>query len=218
VASADPAAPVVPPSAAIPARGLETEEEEGQDAVTPPREVFADITRKTIEDHDEWDSPHCFMTLHWDGERLTTGTYACIIPGIDPGDYPALMRKAAADRQQEHPDDPACAYLLQIEAFGVIYPGPDAGETEREQFDRDRIARTFHKRPDAIESAIAWCADIHGRTWTAAQRRSEPGVIHEHFYAPGRSPGGWMLRGLLAVAYATGVTAYGLPGPQGPMN
>lgn len=186
--------------------------------MTPPREVFAAAARKVIEDHDEWDSLHCFITLHWDGEKLRAGAFVAIDPGIDPAEYPALMVKAAAEQQQKHPEAPAYAYLLQIEAFGVTEPGPDAGEAEREQYDRDRIGRTFHKRPDAEESVIVWCADVHGRVWAAAERRSEPGVIHEHFYAPGKTPGGQMVRGLLAVAYATGVKAYGLPGPQGPMN
>lgn len=157
--------------------------------MTPPKEVFAAAARKAIEDHGEWDSLHCFMTLHWDGEKLSAGTYAAIDPGIDPPDYPKVMAGIAAERRREHPGNPAYAYLLQIEAFGVVEPGPDAGEAERERYDRDRIGRTFHQRPDAVESAIAWCADVHGRVWSAAKRRSEPGVIHEHFYAPGKTPG-----------------------------
>lgn len=33
----------------------------------PPRDVFAAAARNAIERHDEWDSPHSFETLHWDG-------------------------------------------------------------------------------------------------------------------------------------------------------
>jgi hypothetical protein len=186
--------------------------------VTPPKEVLAAATRKAIEDHDEWDSLHCFQTLHWDGEKLSVGTYAAIDPGIDPPDYPALMTGIAAKRQDEHPEAPAYAYLLQIEGFGVVEPAPDAGEAEREQFNRDRLSRNFHARPDAIESAMAYCADIHGRLWSAAKVRSRPDVIEEHFYPPGKTMGGQMIRGLLVVAYTTGMKAYGLPGPQGAWN
>ena len=63
----------------------------------PPREVMAAETRRAVEMHDEWDSLHCFLTLHWDGEKLTCGTYAAIDPGIEPADYPALMAKLALD-------------------------------------------------------------------------------------------------------------------------
>ncbi|HEX3962154.1 MAG TPA: hypothetical protein VHZ03_36920 [Trebonia sp.] len=185
---------------------------------TPPREVLAAATRKAIEDHTEWDSLHCFMTLHWDGESLRPGTYAAIDPGIDPPDYPALMAKIAREELEKNPGDPAYAYLLQIEGFGVIAPGPDASETEREQFDRDRLGRTFHRRPDAIESAFAYCADVHGRMWAATKTRSKPDVIEENFYPPGKHLSGQMIRGLLTVAYTTGVKAYGLPGPQNAWN
>jgi hypothetical protein len=174
---------------------------------TPPREVLAAATRKAIEDHTEWDSLHCFMTLHWDGENLHPGTYAAIDPGIDPPDYPALMAGIAAKELENNPEDPAYAYLLQIEGFGVVAPGPDASETEREQFDRDRL-----------ESAFAYCADVHGRLWAATKARSKPDVIEENFYPPGKHLSGQMIRGLLTVAYAAGVKAYGLPGPQNAWN
>lgn len=186
--------------------------------MTPPKEVFAAATRKAIEDHTEWDSLHCFMTLHWDGEKLLPRTYAAIDPGIDPPDYPALMAGIASKELEKNPGDPAYAYLLQIEGFGVIAPAKDASEAEREQFDRDRIGRNFHSRPDAIESAYAYCADVHGRMWVAAKRRDRPGEISEDFYPPGKGLGGQMIRGLLAVAYTTGVKAYGLPGPQNAWN
>ena len=181
---------------------------------TPPREVFADFTRQTIEAHDEWDSPHCFITLHWDGEQVSVGTYASIMLDINPADYPAYMISLAREEHEKNPDDPAYAYLLQAEFFGATEPGPDASEAERAQFQRDRLGRTFHQRDDAEEIATAWCADVHGRLWAATKRRSQPGVVHETFYAPGKAPGGQMIRGLLAVAYSTGMMAYGLPGPS----
>lgn len=180
--------------------------------------MFAAAARKAIEDGHEWDSPHCFQTLHWDGEKLSPRTCACIMPDVHPAGYPALMDKLAREELEKHPDEPAYAYLLQIEAHGVIVPGPDAAEAEREQYRRDRLGRSFHQRADAVESAMAWVADVHGRVWSAAKPRRGPVVITERFYPPGKVPGGQAVAGLLSVAYATGVTAYGLPGRQGPMN
>lgn len=177
-----------------------------------PREAFAAITRQVIEHHAEWDSPHCFMTLHRDGEELACRTFACIMPDMNPADYPRIMAKIASEQHEKDPADPAYGYLLQIEAHGVQDPGPAATEDERERFRADRIGRTFRQRPDAVESAVAWCADIHGRVWTAAKVRGKDG-ISESFYPPGKAPGGQLIRGLLAVAYATGMASHGLPPP-----
>jgi hypothetical protein len=185
----------------------------------PPRDVLAAAARRAVaDDHDEWDAPYCFQPLHWDGQALTYRTHVCIMPDVHPAGYPALMAEAAARELTEHPDDPAYAYLLQIEAHGVEAPGLDATEAEREQYRRDRVGRTFHRRPDATEAAVSWVADVHGRVWTAAKPRENPELINERFYPPGRAPSGHLIAGLLAVAYTTGVRAYGLPGPQGPMN
>ena len=74
-------------------------------------------TRRAVEMHDEWDSLHCFLTLHWDGEKLTCGTYAAIDPGIEPAGYPALMAKLAREAHEGHPDEPP----------GVRVPTPDRG-------------------------------------------------------------------------------------------
>jgi hypothetical protein len=179
----------------------------------PPRDIFAAEARRAIEMHDEWDSPHCFMTLHWDGEKVSIGTYASIMLDIEPTAYPAYMISLARDEHEKNPDDPAYAYLLQAEFFGASEPGPDASDEEHAQFQCDRLGRTFHQRSAAEEVATAWCADVHGRLWAATKRRSKPGEIHEQFYAPGKAPGGQMIRGLLAVAYSTGMMAYGLAGP-----
>ena len=182
----------------------------------PPREFFAAATRKAIEDHDEWDSPHWFMPLHWEDGKLSPHIVACIMPDIAPTDYPAHMIRIAREDYEKDPDSAAYAYLLQIEAFGTTEPGPEASDEERAQYLADRLGRTFHQRADAVEMATAWCADIHGRLWEATKRRNQPGVITEHFYAPGalNRPGGQMIRGLLTVAQGTGMIAYGLPGPS----
>lgn len=185
----------------------------------PPRDVFAAAARLAIERHDEWDAPHAFETLHWDGAKLTTMTYACIMQDMPPARYPQVMAGLAREELEKHPVDPAYGYLLQVESFGVSEPGPGASEAEREQYERDRIGRTFHERPDAVEVCQSWAVDVHGRLWAATKRRGdESGYIHEVFYQPGRAPGGHLIRALLDVAYATGMTAWGLPGPRGRMN
>src|ERR1700677_1640749 len=112
----------------------------------PSRDIMAAKTRELIERHGEWDSLHTFATLHWDDGQLRFGTVALIDPHIDPGQYPELMRKLAADQFSKHPDAPPYPYLLQIEAFGCTDPGGDASDEERRQFDADREGRNFHKR------------------------------------------------------------------------
>lgn len=181
----------------------------------PPREPFAAAARHAIEDHTEWDAAHAFITFRWDGAKLSAGTYACIMPDIEPDDYPQLMAGLALEELQKDPGDPAYAYLLQTEGYGVKPPGPDATDKERLQYRADRRQRRFHQRPDAVEIATAILADVHGRLWQASHTRSDPGVIAEKFYEPGDYPGGQLTIGLLAVARATGFIAYGLKGPEG---
>lgn len=182
----------------------------------PPRSVFAAAARREVEDHDEWDSPHCFQTLHLDGDELVCRLYACIMPDIDPAGYPRIMAAFAAEQHEKDPRDPAYAYLIQIEAFGMTEPGPEASAADLARYHAARRARTFHEQPDAVESCIAWVADIHGRLWSAAKTRDQPDVIREAFYRPGRAPGGQMIRGLLAVAGAAGVRCHGMPGVPSP--
>lgn len=181
----------------------------------PPRDVFAAAARRAVEElHTEWDSPHSFQILCWDGANLNCRTYACLMPDIDPPKYPAMMTGLAREDHEKHPGEPAYAYLLQIECFGVTAPLPGATKDEIVQYNVDRMGRTFHQRADAVESCTAWVADIHGRLWTASKTRDKPSQINEAFYPPGKLPvGGQMINGLLAVAQATGTLSYGLPMP-----
>jgi hypothetical protein len=178
----------------------------------PPRSVFAAAARQEVDRHDEWDAPHCFQTLHLDGDLLVPRMYVCIMTDVDPTDYPALMAKAAAEQNEKDPADPAYAYLLQIESFGVAEPGPEAPAVDRAAFDDARRNRTFHLMPGAVEACVVWVADIHGRLWFAAKTRNNPEHVHEVFYRPGRAPGGGAIRGLLAVAQLAGVAYHGIPG------
>lgn len=159
-------------------------------------------------------APHQFVTLHWDGERLTPGTLAMITPDIHPTSYPALIAKIAKDELDGERGDTVYAYALQIEGWSVVAPGAEASEAERQAFDADRIGRTFHQRPDATEIATTWCADVHGRTWSAVKRRTQPDDVEVTFWAPGKASG-QLVTGLLAIAQATGSVLYGLPAPGG---
>jgi hypothetical protein len=95
-------------------------------------------------------------------------------------------------------------------------PGPEASAADLARYHAARKGRTFHEQPGAVESCIAWVADIHGRLWSAAKTRDQPDKIREAFYRPGQAPGGQMIRGLLAVAKATGILCHGMqpPGPN----
>jgi hypothetical protein len=177
--------------------------------------MFAAAARRAVEElHTEWDSPHNFQTLHWDGEKLHCRTYACIMLDVNPPDYPAYMVGLARTQHEKDPGDPAYAYLLQIECFGVTEPGPDATKADRERYNAARLGRTFHKLPEATEACTAWVADIHGRLWAATKTRDKPGEIQEKFYPAGKvTVGGHLIDGLIAVAQATGISYHGLPGP-----
>jgi hypothetical protein len=183
----------------------------------PPRSVFAAAARAEVERHDRWDAPHSFQTLHLDGGELVCRTYGCIMPDVNPPDYPRLMAKMATEQHDRDPRDPAYAYLLQVESFGVDKPGPEASAKELAAYHAARVGRTFHLMPGAVETCTAWVADIHGRLWAASKTRDNPEYVHEVFYRPGgRQPGGSSIEGLLAVARATGIRYHGMPGVASP--
>ncbi|WP_433225421.1 hypothetical protein [Actinomadura formosensis] len=179
-------------------------------ATALPSEIFAGVTRRITEAHETWDSPHRFVTLHWDGERLDFGTVALITADVHPGNYPNLMLKTAREAMTGDRASTLCGYALQIEGHSVVEPGPEASAQEWARFQADRIGRRFHTRPDAVESALTYCADIHGRVWGAIKRRGVDG-IDEVFYAPGeRASHGQMVDALLSVAIVTRTTVHGL--------
>lgn len=182
----------------------------------PPRSVFAAAARQEIEAHVEWDAPHCFQTLHLDGENLVPRTVACIMLDVDPTVLPRMMAKMAAAEHEMHPDERAYAYLLQVEAFGVTEPGPEASAAELAAYHAARRGRTFHLMPEAVETCTAWVADIHGRLWAATKTREHPDKIHESFYRPGKTPGGPLITGLLAVAETAGIMYHGMAGAPAP--
>jgi hypothetical protein len=182
------------------------------------RDILAAEARRLIDMHDEWDSPYCIVTLHPDGEGegLHPGTWVTVMPDVDPRSYPALIARAAAETQDRMPEDPAYAYAFQGEFFGMEDPGPKADAAERERFRKARVTRTFHEQPDATETAIAWVADVHGRTWYCAKARKD-GEIAERFYRTGGGHGGAIVDALVRAGRITGMAAWGIP-PVGSAN
>lgn len=183
------------------------------------REVMAAEARKLIEFHgDEWDQPHAIITLHPDGNGgLRAGAFAAVTLDVSPRMLPDLIASVAAEQLAEHPEDPAYALGFLMEGFGMTEPAKDATEEERERFQRARITRTFHEQPGAVESATAWVADIHGRTW-CCQRRRDSGEIRETFHAPGGTLRGAVMDALVQAAMATGIAAWGMPPHAGGLN
>lgn len=168
--------------------------------------------RRTVEQHDRWDGLHSFQTIRWDGEKLHSDVYAAIDPGIEATDYPKIMNKMAYEQLHGNPGEPSCAYMLCMEAHHAT-ASPDASEAECRQFAEDRDNRKLDKWPGARELFAAYIADIHGRAWVAYKYRDGPEQIIENFCRPGILPLGdeLIIRGLLDVALATGVLAWGLP-------
>lgn len=193
-----------------------------------PKTALAAFTRDQVADHDEWDSPHAFMTLHNIDGEIKVGMYAMITPDFPPDQYKRAITGMALDflRRYDADDDvmatddgklpPPCAYLLQIEAHIAIIP-PDASKADREQLDRDADNRQIHARPDAVEICNAVCADVHGRVYMATKRR-DTGEVDEQFSGPlNNTIRGRFANALLAIAHATGMSHWGLPGPI-PLN
>jgi hypothetical protein len=167
--------------------------------IAPP-EKLAEFTRRVIaEMHSEWDAPHQFMTLHWDGTEITAGTLACITPDVPPADYQNVMMRIALEELTGRPCRP-CAYLLQIEAYTTTVTA-DATAAERAQAYADHAAETIHLRGDAREVAVAYCADVTGQLWMALKDRAVPGVVEERFQP---ETADHLCRALKAVAMATG--------------
>jgi hypothetical protein len=180
---------------------------------------LAAIARQTVEQHEEWDRPHSFEILCRDDEGIVPRLYVCIMTDIPPAQYPTVMHKAATEWLTDHPGEPPYAFLLASEGYAAEEPGPDAPPGERERY--WAAARTpcgFADLPYVREEFAAWVVDVHGRGWRAGHYRDDPGVISEKYHPPGTLPSTVMLRGLLQVAYATGMAAYDLPGPQGTWN
>ncbi|GAA3078035.1 hypothetical protein [Streptosporangium carneum] len=180
--------------------------------------VFAAEVARQIDAHTAWDSLHEFRTLHWDGERLTTGTLAAIAPNVPPDAYPDLMAGVAQKeilKQQEQGKHTLYAFSLLFEAHAVMHDSAQATAEENARFQRDRLERRFHQREDAVEVLGIYLVDVHGRLWTGTKRR-DTGKVEQHYYPdPARTPiGGGFIQGLRTVAAVTRATLHGLPMPS----
>jgi len=98
-------------------------------------------------------------------------------------------------------------------------PPPAAPQAERDAY--WQAARTpcgFRDLPGTREEFATWVVDVHGRGWRAGHYRDDPAIISESKHAPGTLPATAMIKGLQKVAYATGMSEYGLHGPRGQWN
>lgn len=182
----------------------------------PPQKDVAAYVEQWLAARDGWDQPHELISLHWRDGKIEVGTLSVIDTSMPPDMYPAVIAKAAREEIAAESLQTLFAYLLVIEVHGVRALPDDASAAEREQFDRDRRERRFHARPDAEEIAVAWCADIYGRLWSSARRRTDPDKIESHVYRPGQpnTPGGQMIRALTVAATATSTALYGTGAPR----
>jgi hypothetical protein len=134
-------------------------------AHTPPADEIERHIRAVL-DHDEWNAPHTFRALSWNGAYLGTPVLAVIDPAIDPPDYPRALNEVVARslsrNAADHSSAPIVAYTLQIEAHGV-----ELTPEQRAAVDRHAL-RTL---PEAIEQCFVMTADLAGRAWTASKRR-----------------------------------------------
>lgn len=187
-----------------------------------PQRILADYTRDMLARfHTDWDSLHAFQVLRWDAaaRKISARLHSAIDTSIHPDAYPDMMAQMAFADHQEKPDEPPFAYLLQIEAFGVIAPLPGAPREQHEAFDAARHARTFHQHPDRREGAFAYTADVWGRVWVASKYRDAPELpVEMEFHDPDDPVrlGGSMVRMLIAVARTAGTVCYGLPAAPPP--
>ncbi|MEU1736490.1 hypothetical protein [Streptosporangium sp. NPDC020145] len=182
--------------------------------------VFAAEVARQVAEHTEWDALHEFRTLHWDGEQLTIGTLAAIVPSVPPNAYPGLMTdvvEGETRKQQEKGESTLCAFSLRFEAHAVMHDPDKATAEENARYLRDRVERCFHQRPDAVEILGVYLVDIHGRLWAGSKRR-DTGKVEQHYYPdPARTPiGGSFIHGLREVAATTRATLHGLPMPRLP--
>jgi hypothetical protein len=190
-----------------------------EEAVILKRDALAAQARWLIEYHGgDWDSPHAIVTLHPDGDGgLRAGTWTTVVPGFEGGQFAGLIARIAEEQQATHPEDPAYAYGYLLEGYGMEGPGPDSTPEYRERRRRAQLTRTYHEQPDRLEVAIAWVADIHGRSWQCLMIRGEEGV-QERFFGPGLAPRGLITDGLINAARATGAAAWGIAPHSGGLN
>lgn len=176
-------------------------------------EALAEFTRETVEGYTSWDTMTQFQILHWEDGKITVHTVGAFAPDVHPDQYQPYMIKMAGEQYRAEPDLPACGYLLQTEGWTVNLPA-EATEAEQQQVQEMLAAGTLDQYPDAIESADAWCADLHGRVWHARQVRGETTVREEH-WKPGTIQRATLTDTLLVLGAATRMLLAGERPPPG---
>lgn len=168
--------------------------------IIPRDEMTAEIRRRLIG-YDKWNSLHTFEIGYWRDGKLACDTLAVLDRGIRPPEYPRIVKDIAARRLDELADNLPDIFLLSIEGFGVVKPGDDASDEVKIQFDRDRLNRHFHRRPDAMEMVSVIATDIYGRLWLGHKRRATPDDLDLEFYRPGNYRiGGRLPKALLEIS------------------
>ena len=169
-----------------------------------------------VERDLHWDMAHEFVILKLHEGSLIPGTVVIFAGDIDPRDYPQMMISLALDELVRRYDDseeaeelrrsdPPCAFMLVVEGYGVMMPTTDAPESEKKQFEHDRLERNFVNRPDRREVRMATIADLNGRIATVTKYR-DTGDIEERILEPDSDEiGGRLTSALIRVAQAFGV-------------
>lgn len=156
------------------------------------------VTRELIDRHEQWDTPHYFLTYYRLPDGSLRGAHvAAIDTHIGPPEYPrvlgTLLAEQLAKRYIEHPDaPPIVALALQYEAYGIITSAADGLTAAQEHA---RLTRTFHQLPERIETCGVITADVGGRVWWAQQCRGDTAVdCHKWEPAAVNTPDGQLVR------------------------
>lgn len=164
-----------------------------------------------MESHTQWDSPPAVADIRWDGTRARLRTWCMIASDIHPGQYPKIINSRAYDSLRSTPKKLPHALMIQVEAHTVTEPGTDATREERAAYQRDRVNRTFYQRPDAVEKAAVFIADIRGRLWLAEKIRGRDGIAEWYWEMDAEDfPGGPVPVTLQSAALAIGALGWGL--------
>jgi len=145
---------------------------------TPTAGELERVTQIALEAHTEWDSMH--HLLGWcavDG-KLFPGVMVGIDPGIDPPQYPLILResltKAMGERLADNTDAPPLAALtLQIESYMI---SADATGFTAEQL-AAADERRVHELADREEVCLVLTVDVAGRTWWMQKTRDVPDSV-----------------------------------------
>ncbi|MEU4576055.1 hypothetical protein [Nonomuraea sp. NPDC023979] len=178
----------------------------------------------------QWDLPHLFVPLRWDGSRMSAGPAHQIEVTTRPNAYPDLLAGLASDDAHEQArlaregEEPTLyGYMLLQEMYSVEHSPATATPLEERRWKRDSAERRYHERPDARESCMVLAADIDGRYWQAIRFRHTPKQVRRMFWQSvdspcisksrehrgARFPGGISTMTMMRIAKALAMVLYG---------